>query len=126
MAHQCTICYQDFAFDTSVQDKSFLPVQSRACSHVLCCACVVAICRNSGSGGASPNDKKRNNNNSRNDFDDDDLTIDDFTINDEHEHQHASIPCPECRMPQAHSVLVSLDAGDGVLSASLPPSREQH
>ena len=85
MAHQCTICYTDFAFDTSVQDKSFLPVQSRVCSHTLCYACLVAIYQNNApppspsSGSGKPPSPQS----SQSELD--------------------SIPCPECRMPNAHN-----------------------
>ncbi|CAB9507825.1 expressed unknown protein [Seminavis robusta] len=72
MAHQCTICYEQFDYDASAEDRSHLPVQSRVCAHTLCYSCMIAIYQ------ATPPS-----------YDDDKEEI-------------VAIPCPECRLPGAH------------------------
>ena len=111
MAHQCTICYNDFSFDPSASNKALLPVQSRVCSHVLCFGCVVAIYRNNQQAPPRPFQEQsspRSITEQHYREEEDDTTVDDddtyaSTVKHYRQPFADSIPCPECRLPNAHN-----------------------
>ena len=113
MAHQCTICYNDFSFDPSALNKALLPVQSRVCSHVLCFGCVVAIYRNNQQAPPRPfhdqsSPRSITGYRHQQEQEEDDTTVDDddtyaSTVKHHRQEWADNIPCPECRLPNAHN-----------------------